>query len=79
MIPMRDGVKLATGIFIPNDSPRSPSVLTRTAYGIWGAAFHNAHRFKDQKLVFICQDPRGDGESEGKGTFDARSFDNEIK
>lgn len=77
MIPMRDGVKLATGVFIPKKGPAA-AVLTRTAYGIWGAAFHNAHRFTGQNLVFICQDPRGDGESEGKGTFDAKSFNNEI-
>ncbi|WDE96423.1 CocE/NonD family hydrolase [Lentisphaera profundi] len=79
MVPMRDGVKLATGIFVPKNAGPAPVILTRTAYGIWSAAFHNAHRFKGQNLVFICQDPRGDGESEGKGTFDAKSFDNEIE
>lgn len=79
MIPMRDGVKLAAGVFTPKETGKFPVVLTRTSYGIWSAAFHDSRHYKDQKVVYICQDLRGDGESEGKGTLDPISFDNEIK
>lgn len=78
LVPMRDGVKLATGVLTPEGEGPFPVVITRTAYGIWGAVFHGAPSLKDRGVVFICQDPRGDGESEGKGTADFRSFDNEI-
>jgi len=78
MVPMRDGVKLATAIFVPKGKGPFPAVITRTAYGIWAAAFFNAHRFTNKNFAYITQDPRGDGESEGKGTCDVKSFDNEI-
>ena len=58
MIPMRDGVKLATGIFIPTNAGPAPAVLCRTAYGIWGVAFHNAHRFTDQKTRLHMPRPK---------------------
>lgn len=78
MVPMRDGVNLATAIFIPPGKGPFPAVITRTAYGIWSAAFFDTASFANQGLVFICQDLRGDGESEGAGTVDLKSFDNEM-
>ncbi len=78
MVSMRDGVKLATGIFRPKKKGQYPVILTRTAYGILAAGLHGASAFANKNIVFIAQDLRGDGESEGKDTFDARSFDNEI-
>ncbi|MDA8745809.1 CocE/NonD family hydrolase [Rubripirellula amarantea] len=82
MVPMRDSVSLATGVFVPstasaNDSKHS-TVLCRTAYGIWAAALFDAKKFANQNLVFVCQDLRGDGQSEGKNTANLYSFDNEI-
>ncbi len=80
MMPMRDGVKLATGIFTP-DGPadaKYSTVLCRSAYSIWSAALFDTRKFANQNLVYICQDLRGDGESEGRGTVDLGSFDNEI-
>ena len=78
MIPMRDGVRLATGIFMPASKSKHATVLCRTAYGIWSAALFDTSKFANQNLVYICQDLRGDEQSEGKGTADLHSFDNEI-
>ncbi|MEO0416853.1 MAG: CocE/NonD family hydrolase, partial [Verrucomicrobiota bacterium] len=78
MVPMRDGVRLATGIFLPKAEGKHPTVLCRTAYSIWAAANFDTARLANQNLVYICQDLRGDGQSEGAGTADLTSFDNEI-
>ncbi len=81
MIPMRDGVKLATGIFLPQTEAGSKhaTVLCRTAYSIWSAALFDTEKIADQNLIYICQDLRGDGESEGAGTANLASYDNEIE
>lgn len=81
MIPMRDGVKLATGIFLPQAQPESKhsTVLCRSAYSIWSAALFDTEKFANQNLIYICQDLRGDGESEGAGTANLASYDNEIE
>jgi len=81
MVPMRDGVRLATVIFMPKGDGPWPVVLMRTQYGRWSAAPNYSREFKNPKwkgVVLACQDLRGDGDSEGKGTFDPVSFDNEI-
>ena len=78
MVPMRDGIKLATGIFRPKKAGKYPVMLTRTSYGIQAASLHEAGQFVNKNIIFIAQDLRGDGESEGKGTLDPMSFDNEI-
>lgn len=79
MVPMRDGVKLATGIFKPNKPGKFDTMICRTAYSIWAAAFFDTHKYANRDYVYICQDLRGDGESEGAGTVDLMSFDNEIQ
>lgn len=78
-IPMRDGVRLATEVFLPSGAGPWPVVLTRTAYGRWSAALRDAGSFGRQAVAFVTQDLRGDGDSEGAGTFDPLSFDNEIE
>ena len=78
MVPMRDGVKLASGIFRPKKPGRYTVILTRTSYGIMAAGLHGAGQFTNKNIVYIAQDLRGDGESEGKETLDPMSFDNEI-
>ncbi len=69
MVPMRDGVKLATDIYLPARNGaavegRFPVVLSRTPYGKAGlladAKFHASRGY-----VVIIQDTRGRGESEG--------------
>ncbi|TWU54301.1 Cocaine esterase [Rubripirellula tenax] len=82
MVPMRDGVRLATGLFIPTkavtEKSKHSTVLCRSAYGIWAAALFDSQKFANKDLIYICQDLRGDGQSEGHGTADLSSFDNEI-
>lgn len=77
MMPMRDGVKLATDMFIPPGAGKFPVVLMRTPYGRLRTAAY-AGRVEEPGIAFVVQDVRGDGDSEGKGTFDPLSFDNEI-
>ncbi len=79
MTPMRDGVNLATEVFLPPGTGPWPAVLTRTAYGRWSAALRDAGLFGKQAVAFVTQDLRGDGDAEGAGTLDPLSFDNEIE
>ncbi|MBI3649459.1 MAG: CocE/NonD family hydrolase [Acidobacteria bacterium] len=64
MVPMRDGVKLATNIFLPQGSGPFPVVLQRTPYGkdsfSQGVAAWNKAGF-----AYVVQDSRGKGKSEG--------------
>ena len=83
MMPMRDGVKLATEIFIPEGKGPWPVILTRVVYGRYGSATALGSRKKYSGFVLVFQDLRGCGGSEGKdnsgkANFDAKSFDNEI-
>ncbi|MEM6471001.1 MAG: CocE/NonD family hydrolase [Planctomycetota bacterium] len=83
MTPMRDGVRLATGVFLPEDYETSgrkhSTILCRSVYGIWSAANFEARNCAGHELVLVCQDLRGDGDSEGQGTANLYSFDNEIE
>ncbi len=78
MIPMRDGVKLFTAIYVPRDTSRThPIIMTRTPYssGPYGAdRFPGFFRgmggatllgFLQQKYIFVFQDVRGRFMSEG--------------
>jgi len=67
MVPMRDGVKLATDIYFPgrNDQAaqgRFPVILTRTPYGKRGG---EAKSYVPLGYILISQDTRGRGNSEG--------------
>lgn len=78
MVPMADGVKLATTVFVPPvDKPR-PAIFVSTPYGRFGLA-RSASACKDGDYVFVTQDLRGSGDSEGKDSFDASSFDVHVK
>ncbi|MGE0816876.1 MAG: CocE/NonD family hydrolase [Vicinamibacterales bacterium] len=69
MIPMRDGVKLFTKIFVPKDQRGPlPIVFRRTPYGIDGAAGSFVRYYKalvDEGYIFVFQDIRGKFRSEG--------------
>lgn len=72
MIPMRDGVKLFTVIFTPEDQTETlPILMSRTPYGVkdWNSARVNgtarAELVKDG-YIFVFQDIRGRNESEGE-------------
>jgi uncharacterized protein len=65
MVAMRDGVKLATDIYLPEGGGKRPVILTRTPYGkTRGAAAYAA--FVKAGYVVVAQDVRGRYASEGK-------------
>lgn len=68
MVPMRDGVKLATQIEIPAGPKRKmPTVLLRTPYGRdLGGALGLFRGFIGNGYIFVSQDTRGRFDSEGE-------------
>ena len=73
-VPMRDGVKLRTEVYVPRDSSaRYPILLTRTPYSSapYGPDAYREHlgpstKFAEDKFVFVYQDARGRFMSEGE-------------
>ncbi|MBT6482127.1 MAG: CocE/NonD family hydrolase, partial [Gammaproteobacteria bacterium] len=65
MVPMRDGVRLATNIYLPEGDGPWPTVLTRTPYNKNGAD-RSAARYNEHGYVLVSQDVRGRYESEGE-------------
>ena len=74
MIPMRDGIKLMTSVFVPNDATRKyPLLMKRTPYNIapYGADKYPAklgpsEHFVKAGYIFVNQDVRGRFASEGE-------------
>lgn len=71
MVPMRDGIKLATDIYLPGKDGkpaegRFPVILSRTPYGKGSSA---AKSYTPYGYVVIFQDTRGRGGSEGTWTW----------
>ncbi len=74
-IPMRDGAKLFTSIYVPRDSSRSyPFLMDRTPYGVapYGADDYRTSlgpsgnpKFAESGFIFVYQDARGRFYSEG--------------
>ncbi|MCX5661975.1 MAG: CocE/NonD family hydrolase [Planctomycetota bacterium] len=73
MVPMRDGVKLATTVFLPPADEPCPAALVRTAYNrAWGSDCG----FNAKGIAFVVQDVRGRYGSEGEYyPFDAEEAD----
>ncbi len=74
-IPMRDGVKLFTAVYVPKDDSRTyPILLTRTPYGLrpYGEGnFPESPRgplkyYAKERFIFAYQDVRGRNASEGE-------------
>jgi putative CocE/NonD family hydrolase len=73
-VPMRDGQRLFTAVFVPKDQSRSyPFLLMRTPYGVapYGAgkfpdSLYPGMEFARDGFIFVYQDVRGRGMSEGK-------------
>lgn len=79
MVPMRDGVKLATDIFIPPGPGPWPVVFTRGYYGrLAGWVYAERAGSKKGEFAFVCQDARGRYDSEGKDTARITEPDFEI-
>jgi putative CocE/NonD family hydrolase len=72
MVPMRDGVKLATDIWLPAATGQFPLILMRTpylrAYPDFGFD-QFALYFAQHGYAFAIQDVRGRGDSEGEFNF----------
>ncbi|MDG3004523.1 CocE/NonD family hydrolase [Paludisphaera mucosa] len=74
LIPMRDGVRLFTAVYVPKDRSRVyPIMLNRTPYGVapygpdaYRAALGPSPRFSDDGFIFAYQDVRGRYMSEGE-------------
>jgi putative CocE/NonD family hydrolase len=74
MIPMRDGVKLFTAVYVPKDDSQTyPVMLTRTPYSCapYGAdrypdALRPGDRYTKSGYIFAYQDVRGRWASEGE-------------
>lgn len=75
-IPMRDGAKLFTSIYVPRDtSVAMPIIMDRTPYGVapYGADAYRTSlgpspRFAQEGFIFVYQDARGRYYSEGAYT-----------
>src|SRR5215813_15099133 len=73
-IPMRDGVKLFTSVYVPRDtSQKYPIMLSRTPYSVspYGAdayktAIGPSPLFQKEGYIFVYQDVRGRWMSEGE-------------
>lgn len=65
MVPMRDGVKLATDVYLPaGNTEKLPVILTRTPYNKDGSKSYGEY-FAANGYVFVAQDTRGRYASEG--------------
>ncbi len=73
-VPMRDGKKLFTSVYVPKDGAKSyPFLLTRTPYSCapYGADKYRSslgpnEQFLKSGYIFVCQDVRGRYLSEGE-------------
>jgi hypothetical protein len=73
MIPMRDGVRLHTEIYIPNNAAQPlPFIFERTPYGVVDdekgitSMFRNYGELVSEGYIFVFQDIRGRYKSEGR-------------
>ena len=74
MVPMRDGVKLMTSVFIPRDATKTyPMLMKRTPYNVapygedkYPAKLGPSEHFVKAGYIFVNQDVRGRFASEGE-------------
>ena len=65
-IPMRDGVKLSANIFLPKAEGTFPVILVRSPYGKGDVKNGDGLFYASSGYVFISQDCRGKGASQGQ-------------
>lgn len=76
-VPMRDGVKLFTAVYVPkdvaSDARTYPIMMTRTPYSVrpygadqYPASLGPSEFFTREKFIFVYQDVRGRNMSEGE-------------
>jgi putative CocE/NonD family hydrolase len=69
LVPMRDGVELATDIHLPDAAPRCPVIVGRTPYNKNNPAFRKlAATWNARGYGLLVQDVRGRGDSDGEFT-----------
>jgi putative CocE/NonD family hydrolase len=74
MVPMRDGVRLFTSIYVPKDKEQNyPFLLTRTPYSVapygidsYRTSLGPSPQFEKEGFIFVYQDARGRYMSEGE-------------
>ena len=74
MVPMRDGARLFTAVYVPKDaSQRYPFLITRTPYSVspygvdqYPARLGPSEHFQKEGFIFVYQDARGRYMSEGE-------------
>jgi predicted acyl esterase len=66
MVPMRDGVHLATDVYLPPGSERRPAILIRTPYSRKSPGMRSYLYFTRHGYSVVIQDVRGRFGSEGK-------------
>jgi putative CocE/NonD family hydrolase len=64
-VPMRDGVRLSTNVFLPTSPPKVPALLVRTPYGKGAALIAGYKLFIDHGFAVVVQDVRGRYDSQG--------------
>src|SRR5262245_60989905 len=65
-VPMRDGVRLAANVFLPQAEGRYSTVLVRTPYNKGKDLIPNYHVFLENGYAVMVQDVRGRYESGGQ-------------
>ena len=65
MIPMRDGVKLAADIYMPEEAGKYPVMLMRNPYGVTKNHSDFALKLASQGIIYVNMDTRGTTASEG--------------
>lgn len=78
MVPMRDGVELATTAFLPPGEEKRSTILIRTPYERNGGAKYFKSLCAKGNYACVIQDPRGDGDSKGAPLADPANSENEI-
>ncbi len=76
MMPMRDGVELATTVFLPPGDGPWATILVRTPYERKGGQKYFKGLTAKNDYACVVQDPRGDGDSKGSS---GDSINNEIE
>lgn len=79
MVPMRDGIRLATDVYLPEGEGPFPTVLTRLPYGKTEAYCYMplvGDHYARKGYAFVAQDVRGKWGSEG--VFEPNLSSNEI-
>ncbi len=74
LVPMRDGVRLFTSIYVPKDDSRTyPFLITRTPYNVgpygvdaYKPSLGPSDQFEQEGFIFVYQDARGRYLSEGE-------------